>query len=117
MWLGGWASQGDPALLLVLQNTLLVSLLVNGLIIVGSELGGSHHTPDAKFARDLIVKGSLSRPFWGLAVVAGNVLPAILILALGTTIPVIGLASVLSLIGLLAYEHIWVVAGQAAPLS
>jgi len=117
MWLGVWLSQSDSLLLALLQNILLFSLLANVLIIVGSEFGKSHHTPDAKFARDLIVKGSLSRPFWGLAVAVGNVIPTVLLLAFGVTTPVIGLAAVMSLVGLLAYEHIWVVAGQAAPLS
>jgi hypothetical protein len=59
----------------------------------------------------------LSRPFWGVAILLGNIVPLLLLTMMDGMAGIVALAAVLSLIGLLAYEHIWIIAGQAVPLS
>jgi uncharacterized membrane protein len=71
----------------------------------------------ARAAR-LIKKGIFSKLFWGGAVGAGIVLP-LAGLATGAAQygPVGIVVSLLALAGLFIWEHIWVQAGQAVPLS
>lgn len=99
-----------------LNSILLGGLAANLLIILVGELSMPHASADANAARNLIVRGVLSRPFWAVAILLGNVVPLLLVAA-GGAASVAALAAVLSLIGLLAYEHIWIVAGQSVPLS
>jgi formate-dependent nitrite reductase membrane component NrfD len=115
--IGLFVMDASSELIVPLSITLMIGLAANALTILGGELGVTHASVDAKTARNVIVKGELSKPFWGLAILMGNVIPIALVLAFGTMPGVIALAAGLSLLGLLAYEHIWVVAGQWAPLS
>jgi Fe-S-cluster-containing dehydrogenase component/formate-dependent nitrite reductase membrane component NrfD len=101
----------------LLSNILLGGLLANLLIILVGELSMPHASADANAARHLIVRGALSRPFWGVAILLGNIVPLLLLTMMDGMAGIVALAAVLSLIGLLAYEHIWIVAGQAVPLS
>jgi hypothetical protein len=51
-------------------------------------------------------------------VALGHVVPLILLVAIpGAPLGVSLIVGVCSLIGLLVYEHIWVIAGQSPPLS
>ncbi len=76
------------------------------------------HGPDeAVRAGELLIKGALARWFWIGVVGLGALVPAALILApLGSLIAYPG-AALLVLFGLWMYEHLWIKAGQALPLS
>jgi formate-dependent nitrite reductase membrane component NrfD len=101
----------------LLSNILVGGLVANLLVILVGELSVPHASADANAARNLIVRGRLGRPFWGGVMVLGNLVPILLLVALGGSTGATALAAGFSLIGLLAYEHIWIVAGQSVPLS
>jgi hypothetical protein len=66
----------------------------------------------------LILHGPYSRSFWGIVVGLGHVVPALLLVCVpGAPIGVSLVAGVCALVGLLVFEHIWIMAGQAVPLS
>jgi hypothetical protein len=92
-----------PALSLLLALSAAVHLL-----LVSGEVTLAHPTAHAKLAIHEMVYGRFAWPFWGGAVL---VLPAV-------ASPWIGVAAApLALVGLLAYEHAYVQAGQAVPLA
>ena len=66
-------------------------------------------------------RGGLKGTFWGLFFVSGSLLPIVmLIVALFVPVaqpPLLGIAGIFALIGLFAYEHCFIVAGQIVPLS
>jgi formate-dependent nitrite reductase membrane component NrfD len=100
-----------------LDTLMLWSLLGNLFITLIGELWLPHGSHDAAKAATMMWRGPYAKLFWGLVVVVGHVLPLVLILIPGTTLLVSLFAGVLSLIGLLIYEHIWLMVGQAPPLS
>ncbi|MGE5219434.1 MAG: 4Fe-4S dicluster domain-containing protein [Chloroflexota bacterium] len=106
----------SPQLFVWLLNILVVSLLA-GLAMVFGELFMKHGAEDATRASELLLKGPLWKPFWLLAVGLGGVAPAILILLpLGSLWPHLA-AALLALFGLWFYDHLWIKAGQALPIS
>jgi Fe-S-cluster-containing dehydrogenase component/formate-dependent nitrite reductase membrane component NrfD len=74
-----------------------------------------HH----ELATETITKGHYARLFWGGAILAGGVLPVVLLLALGPTysLALTSIVALLTLMGGAAWEYIWVEAGQSVPLS
>lgn len=99
-----------------LANILAVSLLA-GLAMVFGELFMKHGAEEAVRAGALLLKGPLWKPFWLIAVLAGVAAPAVLIyLPLGSLLPNVA-AALLALFGLWFYDHLWIKAGQAVPLS
>lgn len=108
----------NPPTTQLLHDVLLWSLVANLFITLVGELWMPHGTQDAAQAVHMIVRGPYSKPFWGGVVVVGHLIP-ILLLALipGTAVLVSCIAAVVALIGLLIFEHIWLLAGQAVPLS
>jgi len=107
----------SPQLLAWLINILNVSLLASAAIIFG-ELFMKHGAEDAVRAGELLLRGPLSKSFWLLAVGLGVVLPVgIIFLPIGSLIPLYIIAPVLALFGLWMYDHLWIKAGQAMPLS
>jgi hypothetical protein len=107
----------SPHLFVWLINVLLVSLLAT-LAIVFGELFMKHGATDMIRASDLLLKGPLSKLFWLCFVAAGAVLPvALFFVPLGSPIPLYVAAPVLALFGLWIYDHLWIKAGQAMPLS
>jgi formate-dependent nitrite reductase membrane component NrfD len=77
-----------------------------------------HGTQDAARAAKLLLSGPYSQYFWGGVVGLGHVLQVVLLVVVpGAPIGVTFLASVGALIGLLIFEHLWLIAGQAMPLS
>ena len=69
-------------------------------------------------AARLIFCGVYAKPFWGAVIVVGHILPVLLlVLVPGAPRGISLLAGGLALIGLLVFEHIWLMAGQALPLS
>jgi Fe-S-cluster-containing dehydrogenase component/formate-dependent nitrite reductase membrane component NrfD len=106
----------SPQMFVWLVNILIVSLLA-GLALVFSDLFMKHGTDDAVRAGELLINGALARWFWIGVVGLGALVPAALILApLGSLIAYPG-AALLVLFGLWMYEHLWIKAGQALPLS
>jgi Fe-S-cluster-containing dehydrogenase component/formate-dependent nitrite reductase membrane component NrfD len=102
----------------LLHDVLLWSLLANLFITLVGELWMPHGTQDAARAARLLWHGSYSRQFWGGVVGFGHALPVLLLaLVPGTPIGVSFLAGGCALVGLLIFEHIWLMAGQAVPLS
>jgi len=101
-----------------LGRTLMAGLILNLFIIVFGELITMHGTADAERAKKLITSGPFKDWFWWGVIVFGNVFAlSLTIIGNGTFAPALILGSIASLIGLLIFEHIWVVAGQSVPLS
>jgi formate-dependent nitrite reductase membrane component NrfD len=69
-------------------------------------------------ASRLITRGIFSKLFWGGAVILGAVVPVLALVSGAAQNEFIALiTSLLSLAGIYLWEHIWVQAGQAVPLS
>lgn len=100
----------------IISKMLVGSLILNIFIILAGEILTPHTSADAKRAIQLITRGPFKMLFWGGAIVAGSLIP-ILLLLIGQAEGYAIVASLLSLAGLLAFEHVWIMAGQAAPLS
>jgi len=99
-----------------LGHLLVISLCLSLAMIFG-ELVMKHGAEDAVRAGEMLLRGPMMKPFWIFVVALGSVLPIVLILwPIGSLIPNIA-AAVLALFGLWMYEHLWVRAGQAVPLS
>lgn len=99
----------SEAALQVVRISLLISVTVH-LVLVVSEAVIPHMTADASRAAKNMIKGRYRVYYW-TGLIVGGVLP----LLFGFNM--IEAASVLGLIGLLAYEHAYVQAGQSVPLS
>jgi Fe-S-cluster-containing dehydrogenase component/formate-dependent nitrite reductase membrane component NrfD len=114
----GIVVKSNPATKVLLHDVLLWSLLANLFIILIGELWMPHGTQDAGRAARLIIRGPFSKTFWGLVVGFGHVLPVLLLaLVPGVPIGISFVAGACALIGLLVFEHIWLMAGQSVPLS
>jgi len=99
-----------------LGHLLVISLCVSLAMIFG-ELFMKHGAEEAVRAGDMLLRGPLKKSFWLFVVGFGTVLPIILVLwPISSLIPNIA-AALLALFGLWMYEHLWVRAGQAVPLS
>jgi Fe-S-cluster-containing dehydrogenase component/formate-dependent nitrite reductase membrane component NrfD len=98
----------------------LLSVLVHLAILLKEALSPSptrHH----QLAVQAFRRGALARPFWGLAIAGGGILPLVL-LFVGTGVPVLDSAAAIAamllvLAGSAAWDYIWVEAGQSVPLS
>jgi formate-dependent nitrite reductase membrane component NrfD len=100
--------------LTIVHATLLASVALHLALIV-SEMVIPHPTEDAKRAADHMFHGQFKGYFW-TGLLGGALVPTVLsVFVASTALPVV--ASVLALIGLLAYEHAYVQAGQSVPLS
>lgn len=94
-----------------LKSVLMISIGAN-LFIMLIELMTTHPTADAKRTVDMIVKGRYKNQFWGGAIVLGNVLPLVLLLAGNASTFMMALVGAIVLIGIYITEHIWVEAPQ-----
>ncbi|HHY66151.1 MAG TPA: polysulfide reductase NrfD [Alicyclobacillus sp.] len=98
----------------LVQVTLIISLGLH-LALVLSEWVIPHTSEGARIAAEHMFHGRYKGYYW-TGVILGAVIP--FILSWFTGIPALPvLAGVLGLIGLLAYEHAYVQAGQSVPLS
>jgi Fe-S-cluster-containing dehydrogenase component/formate-dependent nitrite reductase membrane component NrfD len=96
---------------------LMVISVFAGLAMIFGELFMKHGAEDAVRAGALLVSGPLRNAFWICVIGIGSVVPVVLVLwPIGSLIPNI-VAAVLVLFGLWMYEHLWIKAGQAVPLS
>jgi Fe-S-cluster-containing dehydrogenase component/formate-dependent nitrite reductase membrane component NrfD len=99
-----------------LSQLMVISLLASLAMIMG-ELFMKHGADEAIRAGTLLARGPLAKPFWLCAIGCGIVVPIVLVLwPANSLIPNI-VAAALVLFGLWYYEHLWVKAGQALPLS
>lgn len=105
---------GIPNLVEVL-NYVLISSLALHLVTLAIELTTTHSTEDAASVVEMILKGRYKNLFWFGLVIAGNLLPLILLTYMwgGFAAP----AGLLILVGLWISQHIWVKAPQTIPLS
>jgi Fe-S-cluster-containing dehydrogenase component/formate-dependent nitrite reductase membrane component NrfD len=95
--------------------------IAGGLLLHLSMLGGQFAMPQATdnagYAARLITRGPYRLHFWIGAVALGGILPALLLLAGGSSSPAVALAGILALGGLLAFEWCFIMAGQRVPNS
>ena len=106
----------SPQLFAWLVRVLSISLLAS-LAMICSDLFMKHGAEDAVRAADLLLTGPLRNSFWLLAIGLGVIVPMALILwSFGSILPIVA-AAFLALFGLWMYEHLWIKAGQALPLS
>jgi Fe-S-cluster-containing dehydrogenase component/formate-dependent nitrite reductase membrane component NrfD len=102
-------------------NLLLVGGVLLSMAMVLGELLMTPFSADVHYAARMILRGRLRNVFWTGVVALGTAAPAGLLLyalaADAVSVPLEVIGAVLSLGGLLIFERIWIVAGQAAPLS
>jgi Fe-S-cluster-containing dehydrogenase component/formate-dependent nitrite reductase membrane component NrfD len=105
----------------VLVGALVLSLLAHGLVLVFEHVLGPSPTRHHHLAVRAIVSGPFRRLFWGGALAAGVAFPLALV-AHGAIVellstPAVLAASALVLAGNMAWDYVWVEAGQSVPLS
>jgi formate-dependent nitrite reductase membrane component NrfD len=99
-----------------LANLIVISLFFSAAMIF-AELFMKHGADDALRAGELLTKGALRKSFWISVIGLGTIVPVLLILLpIGSVFPNM-IAAILALFGLWMYEHLWIKAGQALPLS
>jgi len=104
----------------LLRVTLGVALALHVLILVFEHLFTPSATLHHELAVRAIVHGAFSRMFWFGALGLGCAVPLVLVAIAGTTtfpLFTLVLAGLTALAGGLAWEYIWVEAGQSVPLS
>jgi formate-dependent nitrite reductase membrane component NrfD len=101
---------------LVLRNVLAITLLLS-LAMILLELSLTHRTEEVRRATALLTGGALRKQFYIFVVALGVFVPLALLLWAGEFLWGPLAASLLALLGLWFYEHLWVQAGQAIPLS
>lgn len=115
-----WIEGAGNSLLHFFIVALLSAVVVHVLLIL-LEVFGSHSNSHVAAAAHTITHGSLRNIFYGLFMVVGVLVPLILLvvaLILPVAQPVLlGIAGLAALVGLFAYEHCFVVAGQSVSLS
>lgn len=99
---------------------LFVALALHGLLTL-VEVLGAHANSHVAAAAHYIVRGPLQYIFWGPFFVVGTLLP-LLLLVIALLVPasqsvLLCFAGIFALVGLFAYEHCFVTAGQSVPLS
>ena len=96
---------------------LLVFSLFASLAMILGELSIKHGATDAVRSGELLLTGALSKLFWIFVVALGTLAPVALTLWPTSSIAPNVFAALLALFGLWMYEHLWIKAGQAVPLS
>ena len=110
----GLLSPPSEEIISFLKNMLFATIGLNFLTVM-LEIYTPHPTKDAKTAVDMITKGRYARPFWGGAMLLGNIIPLVLlIIGFNGALPIAG---ILVLTGILLLEKIWVEAPQRIPLT
>lgn len=102
-----FASGESPATAFYLTRMLQLMVFLHLAFVIG-EVSMPHPTEHAKLATHEMVGGRFGRFFWW----------GMLLVAVGLAVPWLGVAVVpFVAVGLLAYEHAWVQAGQSVPLA
>lgn len=115
-----WALNAGSTLSAFFTVVLLIAVASHVLLVL-IEVFGSHSNSHVAAAAHFMTHGGLKDTFWGPFFAVGSLLPLIL-LVIAMFVPaaqpvLLGIASILVLAGLFAYEHCFVVAGQIVPLS
>jgi formate-dependent nitrite reductase membrane component NrfD len=118
--LSAWALNAGSAIVSMLTTILLVALVLHALLVL-VEVFGSHVNSHVAAAAHYMVHGPLRNTFWGSFFAIGTLIP-LLMLGIGSLAPaaqpaLLGFAGIFALVGLFAYEHCFVTAGQSVPLS
>ncbi len=93
------------------------ALVANGVLIAG-ELFMPEENVERRRAVRLITRGIFRKMFWGGTVIIGLIMPLLALTSGGAQSQAVAILTSLSaLAGLFLWEHIWVQAGQAVPLS
>jgi len=108
-----------PGVTELLQKVLAGSLLAHVLILLFENVLTPSATRHHELAVQTIRRGAYAPLFWGVAILAGGVLPFVAIVFFGASAPAAACIAValLALAGSAAWEYIWVEAGQSVPLS
>ena len=103
-----------------LRWTMIFALGLHFLMMLG-EVTLPSPSEEVRHAVRVMTRGALGKQFWFAAIALGTIIPVLLLILSFTNIsPLIAAqiaASISALLGLLAYEYVWITAGQAAPLS
>ncbi len=103
-----------------LARVLLIAIVLHVALVLW-EVFGSHNNSHIATTVLYMRRGGLSKTFWGPFCAVGSLLPIAMLsiaLLLPVALPVLlALGSIAALVGLFAYEHCFVVAGQIVPLS
>jgi Fe-S-cluster-containing dehydrogenase component/formate-dependent nitrite reductase membrane component NrfD len=115
-----WALNAGSALSTLFTTVLLIATILHVLLIL-LEVFGSHSNSHVAIAARYMSKGGLKDTFWGPFFAIGSIIP-IFMLSIALLVPtaqlaLLGFSGILALVGLFAYEHCFVVAGQIVPLS
>ena len=106
-------------------STLLAIMLLSAItlhvFLIMIEVFGSHSNSHVAMAAHSMRSGRLKTIFWGLFFAPGSLLP-IATLCIALLVPAVqpallAFSGILALVGLFAYEHCFVTAGQIVPLS
>ena len=100
---------------------ILLSAIILHIFLIMFEVFGSHSNSHVATAAHFMRSGRFKDIFWGVFFVLGSLLPVamlcIAIIAPETQPALLAFAGILALIGIFAYEHCFVTAGQIVPLS
>ncbi len=107
---------GTIGTLAVAKISLLVTVPLH-LLIIAAEFMMPHSTDNSAYAARLITHGPFKNWFWIGAILVGGILPLLLVAMPAAAFWSIACAAVLSLLGLLAFEWCFVMAGQSVPNS
>ncbi len=115
-----WALNAGSAVGTLLTIVLLSSVTLH-VFLVMVEVFGSHSNSHVATAALYMRSGELKGIFWGPFFALGSLLP-IAMLCIALLVPaarpqLLAVAGILALVGLFAYEHCFVIAGQIVPLS
>ncbi len=115
-----WALNAGSTIGTMLTIVLLSAITLH-VFLVMVEVFGSHSNSHVATAAHYMSRGGLKNTFWGPFFAIGSILP-IVMLCFALVVPaaqpaLLGFAGMLALVGLFAYEHCFVTAGQVVPLS
>ena len=104
-----------------LLTIILISAITLHIFLIMIEVYGSHSNSHVATAAHYMRSGRLKDIFWGIFFAIGSLLPFAM-LGIALLVPaaqpaLLGFAGILALVGIFAYEHCFVVAGQVVPLS
>lgn len=110
----------DGQTMATMGTILMISLVVTAALVL-VEVALTPISEDVRRATELLTCGALREKFWGLFMAVGILLPVIFLVWAGAQAQASWflhpLAALLALVGLWAFENLWVEAGQAVPLS
>ena len=100
---------------------ILLGAIVLHIFLIMIEVFGSHSNSHVATAAHYMRNGRFKDIFWGLFFAPGSLLP-IAMLCIALVVPaaqpaLLAFAGILALVGIFAYEHCFVTAGQIVPLS